>query len=442
MLPPFDYNRRSPGALHFEGRGGKLYANNVEFQIKGVNWFGSENRAGPPLGLDRHNISWYVNWLADRKFNAIRLLFNHEMILANTPLEKPNRIRYGPDAKWEAPELEGYRYLDMFAHIAELAAERGLLVLMAAHRLEADAWPGEGLWYDGAITEAKVMESWEKIGAKMCGQWNVFGADLVNEPHAASWGKDDKDMSRDWGLAASRLGDNVLRSCARWLVFVEGVGYSPGAPGMDRADAGIWWGENLAGVKVKPISLVDPSKLVYSPHEYGPGVYHQKYFESPEFPNNLAAIWRARWEFVREQTGAPVVVGEMGGFYEANDKVWMDWALGHLVEEGIGLFYFALQPGSKDTGGLLKDDWTTPEKAKLAALDKLPSTDVLTIRRMTPPPFPSVPSFRVRVLTVTVLFSPASLLLKVLSVTVAVIVSSEIKPLRASVVPVAAVLPS
>ena len=33
--------------------------------------------------------------------------------------------------------------------------------------------------------------------------------------------------------------------------MVEGVGYFPGAPGMDSGGAGIWWGENLAGAKVR-----------------------------------------------------------------------------------------------------------------------------------------------------------------------------------------------
>ena len=33
-----------------------------------------------------------------------------------------------------------------------------------------------------------------------------------------------------------------------------------------------------------------------------------------------------------------------------------------------GLFYFALNPDSEDTGGILKKDWTTPEHEKLAAL--------------------------------------------------------------------------
>ena len=43
---------------------------------------------------------------------------------------------------------------------------------------------------------------------------------------------------------------------------------------------------------------------------------------------------------------------------------------------GTGLYYFALNPTSSDTGGLLKDDWTMPETAKLDALSALPATDV------------------------------------------------------------------
>lgn len=29
--------------------------------------------------------------------------------------------------------------------------------------------------------------------------------------------------------------------------MVEGVGYKPGAPGLDDPTKGVWWGENLAG---------------------------------------------------------------------------------------------------------------------------------------------------------------------------------------------------
>ena len=97
--------------------------------------------------------------------------FNHEMMLQNTPLEPPNTEVYGPGAAWESPELENYRYLEMFVKLAEVAAEHGILIMMAAHRLTPKAWPGGGLWYDATITEEKVMLSWDKLLHKLCRQW-------------------------------------------------------------------------------------------------------------------------------------------------------------------------------------------------------------------------------------------------------------------------------
>ena len=191
------------------------------------------------------------------------------------------------------------------------------------------------------------------------------------------------------------LGNRVLEECARLLIFVEGVGFAPGAPGADNAGDGIWWGENLVGVKKQPVELVDPSKLVYSPHEYGPSVYEQGYFKAHDFPANMPAIWQARFDFVRAQTGAPVIIGEMGGFYTGKDQQWQDWAAAYMKLKGIGVFYFALGPESDDTGGLLQKDYTTPESAKLAMLSVLPCTDPLPLHaassesELRPPPPPA-----------------------------------------------------
>ena len=300
------------------------------------------------------------------------------MILSNPRLEPPNHIRYGHDATWEAPELANYRYLDMFLKLAQVAAQYGLLVLMVADRTTPKAH--NGLWYDGVNSEDKVLESWGLISDKLCSQWNVFGVDLQQEPHKASWGK-GSGIPNDWGLAAERIGNRVLTDCARWLIFVQGVGYWPGSPGMDSDSDGIWFGENLGGVKTQPVVLLDQSKLVYAPHSYGPATFNQKPFASPNFPENLPAIWDKRFGFVREQTGAPVVFGEMGGLYDSQgriggmgkDETWQKRAVQYAADEGIGVFYFALQP-SEDKGGLLKDDWSTPEAAKRRRLEAHTST--------------------------------------------------------------------
>ena len=386
-LPPFDYQRISPHALSFEGVDGQLYANGEPFSIKGVNWYGSESRAGPPHGLDRHSMGWYFDWMKERKFNAVRFLFNHKMILDNPALEMPwGGANAPPDFK------EVKNYLKMFRKLAEEAAERGILVLMAAHRLTPDAWPGDGFWYSEEVPESKVLESWAKVSAELCSQWNVFGADLHNEPHASAWAK-PQGPAVDWPKAATRIGNFVLGACGRWLIFVEGVGYSPGARGMDNPADGIWWGENLAGVKYEPINLLDPKKLVYSPHTYGPSLYNHRHFHATDFPDNMAEIYDKRFGFVKEQTGSPIVIGELGGSYKAQDKIWQDWVIHYLKNEGIGVFYFALQTagGLRDAvGGLLKADFNNDEHSKIELLAQLPSTDVFEACKR-PPPSPPPP---------------------------------------------------
>jgi len=200
--------------------------------------------------------------------------------------------------------------------------------------------------------------------------------------------------------------------------MVEGVGYDPGAKDMDDGGAGIWWGvstdsrhpedrtaqpplrpqpplpstvllmrctslrtqENLAGARRQPVRLTNPSRLVYSPHTYGPSVFDQKYFRASTFPNNMEQIWEERFAFLQRYAGTPIVIGEMGGFYTEKDQIWQDWAFSFMRHRGIGVFYFALNPGSKDTGGLIKSDWNSPEDAKLGMLAQMPSTNILAVR--------------------------------------------------------------
>lgn len=70
---------------------------------------------------------------------------------------------------------------------------------------------------------------------------------------AATWGKNEPT---DWDLAAARFGNEVLKHCPRWLIFVHGISASPAAE-----DAFV--GANLADAATSPVALADPSKLVY-----------------------------------------------------------------------------------------------------------------------------------------------------------------------------------
>ena len=73
--------------ITFRGQGGLIYANGQKFAIKGANWFGSEDRNGPMQGLDEHSITFYLAFLRQHGFNAVRLLFNHESVLSNAKIQ-------------------------------------------------------------------------------------------------------------------------------------------------------------------------------------------------------------------------------------------------------------------------------------------------------------------------------------------------------------------
>ena len=60
--------------LAFAAHTGKVFANGVPFSIKGLNWYGSEGRAGPPSGLAEHSVGWYIRFIARNDFQELLTL--------------------------------------------------------------------------------------------------------------------------------------------------------------------------------------------------------------------------------------------------------------------------------------------------------------------------------------------------------------------------------
>ena len=274
-----------------------------------------------------------MDFLSSQGFNAIRFPFNHKSMLSDEPIELTGTVK--------AKSLRGLTYPQMFRSLAQHAAKHGILVMLTCHRTTPGAWPGDGLWFDKDISEKQVLDSWSIVVDELCSQWNVFAADLQNEPHKASWGK---GRNTDWDKAAQRIGNHILSRCPRWLIMVEGVGYKPGAPDADDPAQGFWWGENLVGIKVAPVTLSNQKRLVYSPHSYGPSVYMHEYFKDGAFPQNMEGIWDSHFGFAQKATGQAIVIGETGGFYQGKDRQWQDWAINNCKKHGFGVFYFELNP--------------------------------------------------------------------------------------------------
>lgn len=93
----------------------------------------------------------------------------------------------------------------------------------------------------------------------------------------------------------------------------------------------------------------------------------------------MPAIWDAQFGFVRD--GAPLLVGEWGGWLTGRDAVWQRAFAAYLRARHIGSFYWSLNPTSRDTGGLLLHDWRTPHEDKLKLLQTVPGSLLFRVVR-------------------------------------------------------------
>jgi endoglucanase len=264
-------------------------------------------------------------------------------------------------------ELQGKSPLEVMDSIIQEAAGQGLLILLDSHRLNDQRIPE--LWYGDGFTESDWIDTWKMLATRYKNQGNVIGADLKNEPHGqASWGTNNP--LTDWRLAAERAGNDILAINPNWLIVVEGV--ENNVPGQKLKVH--WMGANLEGVRRYPVRLLRPNKVVYSPHEYGPGVYNQPWFNEAGFPKNLYSRWEKGWHYIATQGIAPIFIGEFG--WRQVDKtskegIWQRQLVNYIGQKDLSFAYWSWNPNSADTGGILLDDWLTVDSSKQELLQGL-----------------------------------------------------------------------
>jgi endoglucanase len=342
-------------------------------RLSGVNWSGLETCNFAPNGLDRR--SWWdiLDQVRALGFNTIRLPYSDQVL---DPQSWPQGINYALN-----PDLQGLSALQLMDRIVAGAGERGLRIILDRHRPDCTGqWP---LWYSPQFPERRWIANLAAIARRYRREPAVIGIDLLNEPHdPATWG--DGNRATDWRLAAERGGNGVLRINPHLLIFVEGIG-----PYRGKAS---WWGGNLLYAGVAPVVLAVPHRLVYEPHDYGPGLAPQPWFAKPDFPRNLTRMWDHHWGYLQEQDIAPVVLGEFGGGRLAPpfaglasrpdrpatrdpaqaDPIWLRALLSYLsAHPAMGFMYWGLMPDSADVGGLLNADWQTANITKEVALASL-----------------------------------------------------------------------
>ncbi|MBC9206807.1 cellulase family glycosylhydrolase [Roseomonas aerophila] len=360
-------NNGAVGAISTQGNQ-FVDANGDNVRIGAINWYGMETTRFAPDGLDQRNWMDMMDQMVGLGFNAIRLPFSSQALAGH---DLPTNINYQLN-----PDLVGLTASGIMDKIVGYAGEIGMRVLLDRHRGEAGDGPNDnGLWYDATYTEQAWIDDWTMLATRYAGNPTVLGADLSNEPHAGTWGD---GSATDWRAAAERAGNAILAANPDWLIVVEGTGWYDGE--------GYWWGGNLMGATEHPVRLNVPNRLVYSAHDYPPSLFPQSFFNDPNFPNNMPALFEKMWGHVFTSGTAPVLLGEFGsGMTDAKDVAWMQQLVAYLNgdfnvdgtndlapgKEGISWGYWAWNTNEGASTGILDTDWRTPVESKMDALQTL-----------------------------------------------------------------------
>ena len=350
----------SPGAAagFFHTSGNQIVdSNNNPVRLAGVNWFGFETGNYAPHGLWTRGYKDMMDQMKSTGFNVIRLPFSDQLFAVGST---PNGIDFSKN-----PDLQGLTGLQIMDKIVDYAGQIGLRIILDHHRSAAGDGPNSnGLWYEGAYPESTWIANWTMLAQRYAGNATVIGADLANEPHGpATWGD---GSANDWRLAAERAGNAILAANPNWLIIVEGV--------ETTASGNTWWGGNLSNAGTHPVRLNVAGRLVYSPHDYPASVYPQQWFSDPAYPANLPAVWDRTWGYLFREGTAPILLGEFGSrLATASDQQWAQKMVQYIQGDlngdgtndlganqlGISWIWWSWNPNSRDTGGILNDDWTT-----------------------------------------------------------------------------------
>ncbi len=221
---------------------------------------------------------------------------------------------------------------------------------------------------------------------------NILGIDIFNEPWDYTW--------KDWKYLSERAYEAINSVNSDVLIVVEGISATAdnqdGSPSTvtevphGNLDSTPNWGENLYEAGLDPLNI-PKSRLVYSPHTYGPSVFVQKQFMDPTQaectglegdaaaeprcnividPKRLEAAWDEHFGYLRDQ-GFAMIVGEFGGNLDwpakatladqkrwgyitpgIVDSAWQSTFVDYARKKDIQACYWAINPESGDTGGL------------------------------------------------------------------------------------------
>lgn len=343
--------------------------------ITGVNWFGYNTGTNTFDGLWNSKLEPTVKAIADHGFNLIRVPISAQLINQWAAGEYP-RANYNNAYN---PALNDMDSLEIFDYFLTLAEGCGIKVMPDIHSAETDAsGHNVNLWYTSKVSVEDYYAALEWMAERYKDNDTIIAYDLKNEPHgkpnegknAAIW-NDSRDPN-NWKYVAETAAARILAKNPNVLILVEGTEIYPKNDKGDYSSTDSedyyfnWWGGNLRGVKDFPVDLGKyQDKLVYSPHDYGPTVYEQPWFQGGyTYESLMRDCWRDNWLYIQEDDVAPLLIGEWGGFMREPNLTWMTYVRQLIKTYHLNHTFWCLNANSGDTGGLLLDDFTTWDQEK------------------------------------------------------------------------------
>lgn len=347
--------------------------------LTGANWFGFNTSDRVFHGLSTARLGDLLDAIASRGINVIRVPISTELLLEWKAghAAAPTGVNTSVNA-----DLAGKTSLQIFDAFLAGSKDRGLKVILDVHSARADNMGHMApMWYAGTITEQDFGDAWAWVAARYRHDDTVIGYDLKNEPHGqpsetphAKW--DGSTDATNWRHEAEKVAARIQVVNPDALILVEGVEATPKAGKTNASTSNAdydfnWWGGNLRAAAQFPVRLGVANKLVYSPHDYGPLVYEQPWFQGAFSASSLRTdVWQPHWLYLHDNPTAPLLIGEWGGRLgqDPRQDAWMTALRDLIVSDHLAHTFWCINPNSGDTGGLLLDDWKSWDEAKYALL--------------------------------------------------------------------------
>ena len=353
-----------------------------EVWITGINWFGYNTGTNTFDGLWCSNLEEALRSIADHGFNLIRIPISSELILKWANGEYP-AANYN---SWLNKKLADKNSLEIFDYAMNICRKNGLKVMIDIHSAKTDPMGHTAnLWYTDTVSTKEYYKSLEWIAYRYRKDDTILAIDLKNEPHGkpgessyAVW--NNTKNKNNWRYTAQTAALKVLKKNPNLLIVIEGVEAYPkniknnnytSANGADYYYN--WWGGNLRGVKDYPVELGKyQNKVVYSPHDYGPAVYTQPWFnKNYTYQTLMKDCWGPNWFYIHEKRIAPLFIGEWGGYMSEPNLKWMKQFRTLIKKYRLNHTFWCYNANSGDTGGLVLDDFKTWDSEKYSFVKKV-----------------------------------------------------------------------